>query len=155
MNHCYVSGNLTRDCELRSTQGGTQVLTFGIAVNDRKKDPISGEWIDVPNFFDCTVFGKRADSLSRILHKGMKVAIEGKLRWSSYQDKNGQKRSKVEIIVEDVVFMSGQGDSKAQNGQQSQQPNNYTNQGGYGANSGPQQPTGGYYDDMYSEPIPF
>lgn len=154
MNHCYLSGNLTRDVELRSTQSGTQVLTFGIAVNDRKKDPSSGEWIDVPNFFDCTIFGKRADSLSRILHKGMKVAIEGKLRWSSYQDKSGQKRSKVEIIVDDIEFMSRQGDSKAQNSQQSQQPNNYTNQGGYGANSGSQQPTGGYYDYAQDD-IPF
>lgn len=105
MNHCYVSGNLTRDCELRSTQGGTQVLTFGIAVNDRKKDPISGEWVDVPNFFDCTIFGKRADSLSRILHKGMKVAIEGKLRWSQWE-KDGQKRSKIEIVVDEIEFMS-------------------------------------------------
>lgn len=49
MNRVFVSGNLSRDCELRSTQGGTQILTFGIAVNDRKRDPQSGEWVDVPN----------------------------------------------------------------------------------------------------------
>lgn len=120
MNRCYVSGNLTRDGELRTTQGGTEILTFGIAVNDRKRDPNSGEWVEVPNFFDCAVFGKRAESLSRILHKGMKCAIEGKLRWSQWQDKSGQKRSKVEIIVDEIEFMSRQSNEEAPQ-QQSQQ----------------------------------
>lgn len=156
MNRCYVSGNLTKDGELRTTQGGTEILTFGIAVNDRKRDPNSGEWVEVPNFFDCVVFGKRADSLSRILHKGMKCCIEGKLRWSQWNDKSGQKRSKVEIVVDEVEFLSG---SKAQNQAQSQQPNNYTNQYQNGANSASQQSQSGYSQtsqgDVYDEDIPF
>lgn len=144
MNRCYVSGNLTKDGELRTTQGGTEILTFGIAVNDRKRDPSSGEWVEVPNFFDCVVFGKRADSLSRILRKGMKCCIEGKLRWSQWNDKSGQKRSKVEIIVDEIEFLSG---PKAQNQAQPQQPNNYTNQYQNAANTGAQVSQSDYYED--------
>lgn len=154
MNRCYVSGNLTKDGELRTTQGGTEILTFGIAVNDRKRDPNSGEWVEVPNFFDCVVFGKRANSLSRLLHRGMKCCIEGKLRWSQWNDKNGQKRSKVEIVVDEIEFMS---QSKAQNQPQQQQPSNYTNQYQNGPNSGYQQPQNGFQQqtDYYSEDCPF
>lgn len=157
MNKVFVSGNLSRDCELRSTQGGTQILTFGIAVNDRKRDPQSGEWVDVPNFFDCVVFGKRAESLSRFLHKGLKCCIEGKLRWSQWNDKSGQKRSKVEIIVDEIEFMSRQGQGEAQNQPQRQQPNNYTNQYQNGPYSATQQPQTGYQQqDVYaSSDIPF
>lgn len=153
INRVNISGNLTRDPEMRATQSGTQILSFGVAVNDRRRNPQSGEWEDVPNFIDCVVFGNRANALQRFLAKGMKVAIEGKLRWSQWE-KDGQKRSKIEVIVDEVEFLSRQSDSKAHNGQQSQQPNNYTNQGGYGANSGSQQPTGGY-SEVYDEDIPF
>ena len=152
MNKTFVSGNLTRDPELRQTQGGGSVLTFGVAVNDRKRNAQTGEWEDVPNFFDCCVFGKRADSLANLLHKGMRVCIDGKLRWSQWQDKqSGQKRSKVEIVVDDIVFMS---DSKAHSGQQGQQPNNYAQQAQSAPNMAPQRPTGGV-SDVYDEDIPF
>lgn len=107
INRVVVSGNLTRDPELRATPGGTQVLGFGVAVNDRRRNQQTGEWEDYPNFIDCTMFGNRAEALSRILRKGMKVAIEGKLRYSSWEDKNGGgRRSKVEIIPDEVVLMS-------------------------------------------------
>ena len=156
MNRCYVSGNLTRDGELRATQGGTEILTFGIAVNDRKRDQSSGEWVEVPNFFDCVVFGKRANSLSRLLHKGMKCCIEGKLRWSQWE-RDGQKRSKVEIIVDEIEFMSRQNDSQAQSQPQRQQPDNCTNQQKNGPYSAPQQPQSGYQQqDVYADSnIPF
>ena len=156
INKVMITGNLTRSPELRTTQGGTAVLTFGVAVNDRRKNPQTGEWEDYPNFVDCAIFGKRAETVGKFIDKGSKVAIEGKLRYSSYE-RDGHKRSKLEVIVDEIEFMSRQGDSKTQNGQQSQQPNNYTNQGGYGANSGSQQPTGGYYgQDIYEDSdIPF
>ena len=79
INHVSITGNLTRSPELRSTAGGTDVLSFGIAVNDRRKNA-SGQWEDVPNFFECVTFGNRATALSDILTKGMKVAIAGKLQ---------------------------------------------------------------------------
>ena len=115
INRVNISGNLTRDPELRATSGGTQVLTFGVAVNDRRRNQQTGEWEDVPNFVDCVVFGNRADALSRFLSKGMKVAIEGKLRWSSWE-RDGQKRSKLEVIVDEVEFFSQRCGSDQQGG---------------------------------------
>jgi single-strand DNA-binding protein len=156
INYATISGNLTRSPELRTTQGGTEVLTIGVAVNDRWKNPQSGEWEDRPNFIDCTMFGKRASSVSRFLSKGMKVCVTGKLRQSTWQDRQtGKNRSKLEVVVDEIEFMSRQNDSQAQSQPQRQQPNNCTNQQQNGPYSAPQQPTGGYEDDLYSEPIPF
>jgi single-strand DNA-binding protein len=146
INRVVVSGNLTRDPELRATAGGTQVLGFGVAVNDRRRNQQTGEWEDYPNFIDCTMFGNRAEALSRILCKGMKVAIEGKLRYSSWEDKNGGgRRSKVEIIPDEVVLMS-----QNPNGQQAPQqcaPQGYQQQyapqqapRAYAPQPAPQQP---------------
>lgn len=107
INRVAVSGHLTRDPELRATIGGTQVLSFGIAVNDRRKNPQSVEWEDYPIFVDCTMFGTRAEKIHRYLSKGCKVAIEGKLRYSSWE-RDGQRRSKLEVIVEEIEFLSRQ-----------------------------------------------
>lgn len=101
INKAFIAGNLTREPELRQTSSGMSVLGFGIAVNDRRKDA-SGQWGDYPNYFDVTMFGNRAETLAPMLSKGMKVTIEGKLRWSQWEDRSGQKRSKVEIIAEEV-----------------------------------------------------
>lgn len=106
INRVTISGNLTRDPELRQTQSGMAVLSFGVAVNDRRKNPSTGEWEDYPNFVDCTMFGARANSLAQYLTKGTKVAIEGKLRWSQWE-RDGQKRSKLEVIVDELEFMTG------------------------------------------------
>lgn len=110
INQVNISGNLTRDPELRATTSGTQVLSFDIAVNERFKDPQTDEWKDRPNYVSCTMFGTRAESVSRYIRKGSKVAISGKLRYSSWE-KDGQKRSKLEVIVNDIEFMS-RGDSQ-------------------------------------------
>ena len=107
INKAIVSGNLTRDAELRSTAGGMSVANFSIAVNERLKNSQTGEWEDRPNFLDCTMFGKRAESLSRYLLKGTKVAVEGRLRWSQWENKDGEKRAKVEIVVDEVELMAG------------------------------------------------
>ena len=107
INRVAISGNLTRDPELRQTAGGMAILGFGVAVNDRRKNQQTGEWEDYPNFIDCSMFGARAQSVSRFLSKGSKVAIEGKLRWSQWE-RDGQKRSKVEVIVDEIEFMSRQ-----------------------------------------------
>lgn len=104
INHVSITGNLTRDPELRCTASGTAVLSFGIAVNDRRKNQQTGEWEDVPNFFECVTFGNRANALGDILTKGMKVAIAGKLHYSSWE-KDGQKHSKVDIIAQEIELM--------------------------------------------------
>ena len=97
INRVNISGNLTREPELRATQGGTQILTFGVAVNDCRKNPQTGQWEDVPNFVDCVLFGNRAESVSKFIGKGSKVAIEGKLRYSQWE-KDGGRRSKLEAL---------------------------------------------------------
>ena len=127
INRVNISGNLTRDPELRATQGGMQVLGFGVAVNDRRRNQQTGEWEDYPNFVDCTMFGNRAESMGRILHKGMKVAVEGKLRYSAWEDKNGGgRRSKIEVIVDEIELMS-QNPNGAHGGQAA--PQQYAPQG--------------------------
>ena len=105
INRVNISGNLTREPEMRALRNGTQVLSFSVAVNDRRKNPQTGEWEDYPNFVDCTMFGTRAEAVGRYLSKGTKVAIEGKLRYSSWE-KDGQRRSKLEVIVDEIEFMS-------------------------------------------------
>ena len=115
INRVIISGNLTRAPELRSTASGMPVLGFGVAVNDRRKNQQTGEWEDYPNFIDCTMFGARAEALSRYLNKGTKVSIEGKLRWSQWE-REGQKRSKIEVIVDELEFMSSRGDSSSYGG---------------------------------------
>lgn len=121
INRVVVSGNLTRNPELRATASGMPVLGFGIAVNDRRKNATTNEWEDYPNFIDCTMFGARAESVSRFLTKGSKVCIEGKLRWSQWE-KDGVKRSKVEVIVDEIEFLtkSDKAPQQAQNGPQVQ-----------------------------------
>ncbi len=138
INRVVISGNLTRDPELRSTGSGMSILKMGIAVNDRRKNPQSGEWEDVPNFFDVTVFGSRGESLSRFLSKGSKIAVEGKLRWSQWETPDGDKRSKVEIIADDIEFMSSRGEGGGG--------------GGYNAPSAP-APSGG--TETFEDDIPF
>lgn len=155
INRVVITGNLTRDPELRRTQSGSAILSFGVAVNDRRRNPQTGEWEDYANFIDCTMFGNRAESLSNILVKGMKVGIEGKLRWSQWE-RDGQKRSKIEVIVDELEFMSqrnsGQGGGYQQQGYQQQQQ-------GYQQQSyqqpQPAAPTIDASSSVYDDDIPF
>lgn len=96
INEVFVSGNVTRDPEFRETDGGMSIMNFGIAVNDYMKNG------DYTNFFDVTMFGLQADALADIIEKGMKLTIHGKLRYSSWENKAGERRSKVEIIGKEV-----------------------------------------------------
>lgn len=105
INRVSISGNLTREPVLRMTASQTGVLNFTVAVNDRRKNPQTGEWEDYPDFVDCTVFGARAEGLNRYLHKGTKVAIDGKLRYSTWE-KDDEHRSKLSVIVNEIEFMS-------------------------------------------------
>ena len=116
INNVTISGNLTRDPELRNT-ATSSVLAFSVAVNERVND--GGEWKDRPNYIDCVMFGKRAESLSRIMAKGAKVAVSGKLRWSQWE-KDGQKRSKIEVVAEEVELMQRRGDGEYEKHRSSQ-----------------------------------
>lgn len=117
LNHVTLSGNLTRDAELRTTAGGTAVLNFGIAVNESRKDTATGKWVDEPNFIDCVIYGNRGDSIAQYMEKGTKVSLVGRLHQSTWETKDGQKRSKIEVIVDGIEFMT-RGEGKQQIEQQ-------------------------------------
>lgn len=106
INKVLLSGRLTRDPEPKSTKGGLYVLGFGIAVNDSRKNQGTGEWEDVPNFVECAMFGAHAQAIERHLSKGSKVAVEGRLHWSQWE-KDGQRRSRLDVTVEKIELMSG------------------------------------------------
>lgn len=136
INRVIVSGNLTRDPELRQTAGGTSVLSIRMAVNDRRKNPSTGQWEDAPNYVDVTIFGQRAEALSKFLRKGIKIGVEGKLRWSEWENPAGEKRSKLEIVADEVELFSSR-------------------EGGAGATFGAQGGAAGPIDDLGGEEIPF
>ena len=99
-----ITGNLTRDPELRSLQSGTAVCKLRVAVNSRRKDQ-SGEWVDKPNYFDVTVWGAQGENCSTYLSKGRPVAVEGRLDWREWEAQDGNKRQSVEIIANSVQFL--------------------------------------------------
>ena len=105
INTVVITGNLTRDPELRHLQSGTAVCKLRVAVNSRRKDQ-SGEWVDKPNYFDVTVWGAQGENCSRYLSKGRPVAVDGRLEWREWQDKDGNNRQGIDIIADSVQFLS-------------------------------------------------
>ena len=105
INNVNLCGNLTKD-PVKGKAGETPFIEFGIAVNDYR----NGQ--EVANFFDCTLYGKRAQAICDYLKKGMRVVIQGKLQQRKWQTDAGEKRSKVEIIVYDVDFVSPKRDNE-------------------------------------------
>jgi single-strand DNA-binding protein len=114
INVVVITGNLTRDPELRSTPGGTSVCKLRVAVNSRRKDQ-SGNWVDKPNYFDVTVWGAQGENCANYLAKGRPVAVEGRLDWREWEDKEGGKRQSVEVIANSVQFL-GSRDGSGGNG---------------------------------------
>lgn len=113
INRVVIVGNLTRDPELRHIPSGTALCKLGIAVNDRIKQ--GDEWVEKANFFDVTVWGAQAESCSRYLAKGRQVAIDGRLDYQTWE-KDGQKRSRVEIIAQSVQFLGSRQDGSGSQG---------------------------------------
>ena len=109
INRVVLTGNLTRDPELRSTQGGTAVCSLRIATNSRRKDA-SGNWVEKPNYFDVTVWGAQGENCAQYLQKGRGVAVDGRLEWREWDTPEGQKRQAVEIVADSVQFLGGGGD---------------------------------------------
>jgi single-strand DNA-binding protein len=104
VNVVVVTGNLTRDPELRHLGSGTAVCKLRVAVNSRRKDQ-SGNWVDKPNYFDVTVWGAQGENCANYLSKGRPVAVEGRLDWREWEDQGGNKRQSVEIIANTVQFL--------------------------------------------------
>jgi single-strand DNA-binding protein len=112
INIVVITGNLTRDPELRNLPSGTPVCELRVAVNSRRKDQ-SGEWVDKPNYFDVTVFGAQGENCSAYLSKGRPVAVEGRLDWREWEAQDGTKRQAVKIIANSVQFLGSRGDAPA------------------------------------------
>ena len=106
INTYTVSGNLTKDPELRATTSGTPVCNGSICYNSRRKSQ-SGDWKDAPNFFDFVAFGKAAEVLAR-KQKGDKIVLNGELTQRSWENKDGERRTKVELLVKEFVDTSRQ-----------------------------------------------
>ena len=99
-------GNLGRDPELKYTQGGTAVLRFSIASNSRKRD--GGEWVDHTSWIEVVIFGKRAESLSKHIGKGSKVAVRGRIEIRTFEKKDGTQGKAVEFLADDLEFAGGE-----------------------------------------------
>ncbi|HOE89479.1 MAG: Single-stranded DNA-binding protein [Spirochaetes bacterium ADurb.Bin315] len=111
MNVVALVGRLTRDSELRYTQGGMAIARFSIAVNRRKRTA-DNRWEDEANFFDCAMFGKSAESVNQYLERGRQVSIIGELRQNRWEQ-DGQSRSKVEIVVNSLQLLSSPSGQRA------------------------------------------
>jgi single-strand DNA-binding protein len=113
INRVVLTGNLTRDPELAATSS-VSICKLGIAVNTRRKN--GDTWEEKPNYFRVTVFGRQAESCAQYLKKGRPVAIDGRLEWSQWETKEGQKRESIDIIADTVQFLGGRGDDAGSNG---------------------------------------
>lgn len=104
INRVVMTGNLTRDPELRNLPSGTAVCSLRVACNTRRKDA-SGEWVDKPNYFDVTVWGAQGENCATYLQKGRPVAIDGRLEWREFERKDGSKGQAVQIVADSVQFL--------------------------------------------------
>ena len=139
MNSVTLIGRLTRDSELKYSSGGAAIASLSIAVNSKKKQ--GDRWVDEVDYFDCTLFGKQAESLNQYLNKGKQIGITGRLKQNRWE-KDGQNYSKVVVIVSQIDLLGGTERQSPQGGypQQRQSP------------QGPESFEGDSFDD---EQIPF
>jgi len=104
VNSVVLIGRLTGEPELKENTPGQPILKLGLAVNGRQRNA-DGNWGDKPNFFDVTIFGAQAPTLARSLAKGSRIAVDGRLEWSSWEVQDGTKRSKVEVVANVIQYL--------------------------------------------------
>jgi single-strand DNA-binding protein len=112
INRVVLTGNLTRDPELRTTSSGTPVCSLRIASNTRRKTS-GGEWVDKPNYINVTIWGAQGENCHRYLAKGRPVAIDGRLEWREWDAQDGTRREAVEIVADSVQFLGGAPDANS------------------------------------------
>ena len=144
INHVVLIGRLTRDAELKYTASGQAVCKFSIAVNRRRKN--GDQWEDEANFFDIVLWGRQGESLNQYLLKGKAVGIDGELRQDRWQQ-DGQNRSKVEIVANNIQLLGGNSGSQGGQSGNGTAGNQWQNKRD---NSSP-PPS----DDNFSDDIPF
>jgi single-strand DNA-binding protein len=138
INRVVLTGNLTRDPELRNLPSGMAVCSLRLAVNTRKKNGSTGEWEDKANFFDITVWGAQGENVAQYCAKGRPIAVDGRLEYREWEDKEtGAKRNAVQIVADSVQFLGGREDGGNGNG-----GNRFTPQSDVPADTGDFQPAG-------------
>ena len=130
-NRVILVGNLTRDPELRYIASGTPVTEIGLAVNDRRKNA-NGEWVEETQFIEVTLWARTAEVASEYLSKGRPVLIEGRLKFDTWESREGEKRSKLRVVGERLQMLGSRG----------------------GGESGGSARTGGARESAYSEAAP-
>lgn len=141
VNYTVLVGRLTRDAELKYTNSGLAVSSFAIAVNSRKRNGDNYE--DEVNFFDLAMFGKRAESLNQYLNKGQQVIVECSLKQDRWEQE-GQKRSKIKLLVNNIQLLGGKNSSQ----------NAVTGQESHSQGYSPQNPPPPVYQN-FDDDIPF
>jgi single-strand DNA-binding protein len=111
VNRVVLTGNLTRDPELRQFPTGGAVCSLRVAVNGRRKNNETGQWEDQPNYFNVTVFGSHGENCARYLVKGRPVAVDGRLRWHEYSRQDGSRAQAVDVVAETVQFLGSRQDT--------------------------------------------
>lgn len=112
LNRVVLIGRLTRDPEIRYTPAGTAVASFSLASG--KTYAVSGEKKEQVSYFDCIAWSKLGEIITEYVKKGHRIAIEGRLQQSRWDDQDGKKRSKVEVVVENFQFLTGKSDGEEQ-----------------------------------------
>ena len=135
-NRVILMGNVTRDIELKYTQSQLAVTELGVAVNDKRKNA-KGEWVEETTFVDVTLWGRTAEIAGEYLGKGSSVLVEGRLKLDSWE-KDGQKRSKLRVVAENMRMLGGKGGGGGRGGSPPPDESEYGESSGssYGGSSG-------------------
>ena len=126
INHVTLVGRLTRDAEIRYSGSGFPITTLSLALTATRKK--GDDWVEESHFFDCTVLGKQGEALKDYLLKGKQIAVDGKLRQERWEQDDGNKRSKVVVLVDNIQLLGSRTDSQqggGYNSQQTQQQSNF------------------------------
>lgn len=152
INTVAVSGNLTKDPELRHLPSGTSICMMRVAVNAREK--IDGEWQDRANYFNVTVWGAHGENCAKYLERGRGIMVSGRLRWREWEANDGSKRQDVEIVADQVVFMPSKDGNERSGGSRESSSGRGGGDGSYGVpSSQPAAPTTAPIQD--DDDIPF
>jgi single-strand DNA-binding protein len=151
VNQVILLGNLTRDPELRQTPSGQQVVTFSLALNRAYKDQ-SGEWVEATDFIDVTAWGPLAERVAQYLSKGRRALVQGRLQSRSWEQ-DGQKRSKVEVLANDVTFVDSRGEGDAGDAGSNGGGSSYSSNRGADTSSAPAKKKDQAIEDLGDEPI--
>lgn len=152
INTVVLVGRLTRDAQLKYSNNGLAITELSIAVNTQRKQ--GDQWVDEANFFDVTLFGRQGEAIQRYLVKGKQVGVEGRLKQDRWQNQEGQNRSKVTIVANNVMLLGDPRGERA-GGQGPSDGGAPSGGGGYGGGRPQSGGDDGFGGDDFPDGIPF